>query len=98
MPKSESLQCTCKPYEHPVPPNTFMLMQPFMSLGDIHIESTNEDLDIGTILFLEGGTQVWLDKETNVVWVWHCSRDTGRQPRPIAYQGKLRPCTCTTKE
>lgn len=93
--EATDLRCTCEPYEHPVPPNTFMLGQPFMSLSDIHIEATNEDLDLHDVLFLEGGTQVWIDKETDVVWVWPCSRANGRTPRPTAYQGVRRPCTCT---
>lgn len=91
-------QCACEPYEHPVPPSAFMLNRPFMSLCDIHIEATNEDLDLRTVLFLEGGTQVWVDRETDVVWVWLCSRARGREPRPTAYQGLRRPCTCERPE
>lgn len=88
------LQCACGPYEHPVPQSAFRLDHPFMGLTHIHVEGSGEDLDLGTILLLEGGTQVWVDAETDVVWIWACSRARGREPHPTAHQATRRPCTC----
>lgn len=91
-------ECSCEPYEHPLPSHAFTVNSPFFTLNDIHIDATGEDLDINNLLFLEGGSQVWVDKDTDTVWVWNCSRARGREPRPVAYQGFRRPCTCSAEQ
>lgn len=62
----------------------------FFTAVDIHDGDT--DLKLSTVLFIHGGSMLWMEGDTLVVW--HCIYQ-GRHPFPTRYPTTRRPCDCT---